>query len=115
MPADVKDAAQREIVKLQSLVGTIEISGAEPGAVLTIDRQSRGKFPPLGPVRVVAGHHTLRVYKEGFEPFERGLDVAGALAPALPAGSDARGALAAVAFAALLAARQRRAARRGAM
>jgi hypothetical protein len=77
IPADMKTAAQQELVKLHRLVGTIEISGAEPGAILTIDRQSRGEYPLLGPLRVAAGHRTVRVYKEGFEPFERGLDIVG--------------------------------------
>lgn len=77
LPADMKTAAQREVVELHARVGVIEIRGAEPGATLTIDRQSRGEYPPLGPLRVAAGYHIVRVYKEGFEPFERGLDVAG--------------------------------------
>jgi hypothetical protein len=77
MPADMKAAAQRELVELRGRVGTIEIRGAELGAAVTIDRQSRGEYPALGPLRAAAGHHIVRVYKEGFEPFEQGLDVVG--------------------------------------
>jgi hypothetical protein len=77
VPAEMKGAVQKEIVKLHRLVGTVEISGAEPGASITIDRESRGEYPPLGPLRVVAGYRTVRVYKEGFEPFAQGLDIVG--------------------------------------
>jgi hypothetical protein len=77
LPPETKAAAQREIVELRALVGTIEIEGARPGAAISIDRQDRGEYPSLAPLRVVAGSHVVRVYKEGFEPFERLVDVAG--------------------------------------
>src|SRR5439155_1438488 len=68
---------QREIVRLRGLVGTIDIMGAEIGAAITIDGQSRGDYPMVATLRVSAGGHVVRVYKEGFEPFEGRVDVAG--------------------------------------
>jgi hypothetical protein len=77
LPADDRVEAQRAIVDLRGLVGTVEIGQAEAGAVIAIDGQSRGEFPLLAPLRVGAGAHMLRIFKEGFEPFEGRLDVAG--------------------------------------
>lgn len=77
LPADVKASAQRAMVELGELVGTVEIKGSEPGAAIVIDGRNRGEFPVLTPIRVSAGSHLVRVYKEGFEPFEARVEVAG--------------------------------------
>ncbi len=77
VPADVRVAAQREVIELRELVGTIEIEQAELGAAITVDARSRGEYPAPSPLRVGAGTHIVRVSKEGFEPFEARLDVAG--------------------------------------
>ncbi|MEP7122453.1 MAG: PEGA domain-containing protein [Byssovorax sp.] len=77
LPADVRAAAQREVVELRELVGTIEIEQAELGAAITVDGRSRGEYPAPSPLRVGAGTHVIRVSKEGFEPFEGRVDVAG--------------------------------------
>jgi hypothetical protein len=77
MPADVKVIAQRKVVEMRGLVGTLEIEGAEPGSALVIDGRDRGEFPALAPLRVAAGSHLVRVFKEGFEPFETRVEVAG--------------------------------------
>jgi len=74
---DVRTAAQREIVELRGLVGTIEIDGAELGAAITVDGRSRGEYPAPSPLRVASGSHVVRVAKEGYEPFESRVDVAG--------------------------------------
>jgi hypothetical protein len=77
LPPDEHVAAQREVAELRGLVGTVEIAGAEPGAAIAVDGQARGEFPPLSPLRVGAGAHTVRLFKEGFEPVEARVDVAG--------------------------------------
>ena len=77
VPADVRVAAQREVVELRELVGTIEIEQAELGAAITVDARSRGEYPAPSPLRVGSGTHVVRVSKEGFEPFEARIDVAG--------------------------------------
>ncbi|WP_437282406.1 PEGA domain-containing protein [Sorangium sp. So ce375] len=77
MEAKTRAAVQREVVELRGLVGTVDIEGAEPGAAITVDGQSRGEFPLLAPLRVAAGSHAVRVHLEGFEPFETRVQVAG--------------------------------------
>ncbi|MEZ4295660.1 MAG: PEGA domain-containing protein [Polyangiaceae bacterium] len=77
LDADVRGAAQREVVELRGLVGTVEIEGAEIGAAITVDGRSRGEYPAPSPLRVAAGTHVVRVSKEGFETFESRVDVAG--------------------------------------
>jgi hypothetical protein len=79
VPANEKTAAQRAIVELRGLVGTIEIQGAEAGSTITIAGQTRGDYPPVKPLRVPAGTHIVRVFKEGFEPHESRVEVAGGL------------------------------------
>ncbi len=80
LPEKVKAAAQSEVVTLRGLVGTIDVTveRAPPGATVVVDGQDRGEYPLLTPVRVSAGSHVVRVYKEGFEPVEERIDVAGA-------------------------------------
>lgn len=85
LPANERSAAQRAIVELKGLVGTIEITGAEPGATIAIGGQSRGEYPPVTPLRVPAGTHIVRVFKEGFEAFEGRAEVAGGLTVTLEA------------------------------
>jgi hypothetical protein len=77
MPAGERTLAQRAVAELRELTGTIEITGAEPGAAILVGGQARGDYPPLSPLRVSAGTHLVRVFKEGFEPFEARADVAG--------------------------------------
>lgn len=75
-PAD-KQFAESEIESLRASVGALEIAGAEPGASIVVDGRARGEYPPAAPLRVGAGSHVVRIYKEGFSPFERRVDVAG--------------------------------------
>jgi hypothetical protein len=74
-PTD-RAAVEKEIGELQQLVGAIEIRAAENGAQITIDGRERG-VTPAGALRVSAGTHVLRVYKEGFAPVEKRVEVAG--------------------------------------
>jgi hypothetical protein len=77
IPAGERMLAQRAVAELRGLVGTIEITGAEPGSTMIVSGQNRGEFPPVNPLRVTAGTHLVRVIREGFEPFETRADVAG--------------------------------------
>jgi hypothetical protein len=85
MEAGTKADVQREIVELRGLVGTLDVEQAEPGAAITLDGQSRGDFPLLAPLRVATGSHAVRVYKEGFLPFETRVEVAGGQTARIPA------------------------------
>ncbi len=78
LPAKEKEGVQREVVALKPRVGAVDLSGAEVGAAITINGRARGEYPALAPLRVPAGSHVIRVYKEGFETFETRVDVAGA-------------------------------------
>ena len=75
-PAD-RAFAEKESAELRGAIGSIEIAGAEPGAAVVIDGRARGTYPTTAPLRVYAGSHVVRVYKEGFGPFEARVDVAG--------------------------------------
>jgi hypothetical protein len=77
LPADLKAEAQRALLELRPLVGTIEIDAAQLGASITVDGRRRGENPLFAPLRVNAGSHVVRLYSEGFEPFEASTEVAG--------------------------------------
>ncbi|MBK8939722.1 MAG: PEGA domain-containing protein [Polyangiaceae bacterium] len=77
MPPDRKDAALKEVVELRQLVGTLDITGAEPGATIVVDGKTRAEFPIIDPLRVSAGTHSIRVIKQGFTAFESSVEVAG--------------------------------------
>ena len=68
-------AVDKEIDGLRGLVGTIDVR-TEAGAEITIDGRERGQAP-LGAVRVNGGSHVVRAYKEGSQPFEKRVEVAG--------------------------------------
>ncbi|MDB4933563.1 MAG: uncharacterized protein JWP87_535 [Labilithrix sp.] len=74
-PTD-RSAVEKEIAELLQLVGAIEIRSPESGALITIDGRERGTTP-APPLRVAAGTHVFRVYKEGFAPVEKRVEVAG--------------------------------------
>jgi PEGA domain len=77
VPDEERQAAQVQIAELRGLVGTIDIVGAEPGASIVVSSVDRGEYPPVSPIRVPAGTHVVRVVKDGYEPFETRVDVAG--------------------------------------
>jgi MYXO-CTERM domain-containing protein len=68
--------AQEAISALRTLVGSIEIDAAEPGAMIVIDGRQRGTYPTTAPLRVPSGSHVVRVFKQGFVPFETRVEVA---------------------------------------
>ncbi len=75
--AELRADAETAIRELKLLVGAIVIDGAEAGATVTINGQARGELPSRAPLRVPAGSHVVRVYKEDFMPFEARVEVAG--------------------------------------
>ena len=77
MSPEKKVAVQKEVTELRALVGTIDVIDAEPGASVLIDGKARADFPLIDPLRVGAGSHTVRLFKEGFHDFEENVDVAG--------------------------------------
>jgi hypothetical protein len=74
-PAD-QEFVNKSIKDLQNVTGFIQIETATAGATVVIDSKPRGTTP-LGPVRVGQGTHTIRVVKEGYNPFETTTPVLG--------------------------------------
>lgn len=68
---------QKELVRLRELVGSIDIVDAEFDASIRIDGRNRGTYPATAPHRVPVGAHLVRIFKEGYDPFETSVDVAG--------------------------------------
>lgn len=77
VPEGDRAAAQEQIAELRKRVGTVDITGAEPGTAIVISSVDKGEYPPVKPIRVPAGDHVVRLFKEGYEPFEARIDVAG--------------------------------------
>lgn len=78
LTAEDRALADRAITRLQGLVGALEITGAEAAASVVVDGRDRGETPLKAPIQVSAGSHVIRVYKDGYLPFETRVDVAGA-------------------------------------
>jgi hypothetical protein len=74
-PAD-RAAADDEIKQLRALVGTVLVRASESGARIQIDDRERPDAS-LGPTRLSAGSHVVRVYKAGFLPFTSRVEIAG--------------------------------------
>jgi hypothetical protein len=66
---------KKEQDELTAYLGEIDLRVTEPDAIVIIDGIERGRAPLDKPVRVAAGSRSVRVYKEGFLPFEQRVDV----------------------------------------
>lgn len=76
LPAEDHELGEREVKAMRGLVGAVAITSTEASATVVIDGRERGATP-AAPVRVSVGTHVVRVFKEGFEPFEARVEVAG--------------------------------------
>jgi hypothetical protein len=74
-PADRK-AVDDDVAKISRYTAAIAIDSDPAGAAVTIDGRTRGVTPLASPVRVTVGTRAVRVFKEGFAPFETKLLVA---------------------------------------
>ena len=77
VPEADRAAAQKQMTELRARVGTLDVTSAEPGASIVVSGEDRGEYPPIKPIRVPAGSHLVRIFKEGYQPFETRIDVAG--------------------------------------
>ncbi|MFO0676391.1 MAG: PEGA domain-containing protein [Polyangiaceae bacterium] len=77
LSADERTQIERELTELRGLVGLLDVRSSEAGASVTVDGRERGSTPLSAGIRLNVGSHAIRVYKEGFVPFEKRLDVAG--------------------------------------
>jgi hypothetical protein len=78
LPAGDREIVAMKIREMLGVVGEVTVSGAEPGASVSVDGLPRGQYPLLVPLRVAAGSHIVRISKTGFETFEARILVAGA-------------------------------------
>lgn len=62
------------IAQLRKPCGRVVVS-SKLGGYLMIDRRPRGQLPKGAAIPVLSGKHVLRIFKEGYEPFERSIDV----------------------------------------
>lgn len=79
LSADLLEPAERARKELRQRVGTIALAGGEFGATVFVDDTEVGNLPLSTPIRVAAGTHVIRIYKSKFLPFEKSLNVAGAV------------------------------------
>lgn len=79
--SSLSDAERRGLVhelhELTAVVGTLAVGCAESDAAVLINGIERGKTPLPRPIRMSAGTHVVRVFKEGFLPYETRVEVAG--------------------------------------
>jgi hypothetical protein len=75
MREEDRNFAEGELRKVAPFVGELAVDVDVSGATIVLDGVERGRTP-VGPMRVTAGSRTLRVFKEGYAPLERTVDVA---------------------------------------
>lgn len=71
-----RSAVSRELAEVRSHVGSLEIRTVDVGAQVSVDGRARGVTPLSSPLRVAAGSHYVRVFKDGYASFEARLQIA---------------------------------------
>ncbi len=69
-------AVKKALDDLKLVTGTIKVTASEPGADVSVDGKSIGSTPQPPARRVGLGPHKVEIRKQGFEPFERQVEVA---------------------------------------
>lgn len=77
LSSDDRRFAEQSMVDLRPLVGFIDIRSTASGAQVSVDGRERGEVRANSPIRVSAGSRFVRVYRQGFVPLERRIDVPG--------------------------------------
>lgn len=72
-----KAIADKELSELRPVVGSIEVEGIQPGATISIDSKPRATSPLTKPIHVPVGTRTVRIFKAGFETFEKRVEAIG--------------------------------------
>lgn len=75
VPANQRTIAEKELKRLQALVGTVRIVVDVEGAALTIDDQPAGTSPLGEPTMVAAGKRKITAKKSGLSPVSATVDV----------------------------------------
>jgi hypothetical protein len=74
---------------LRKRVGSVDVASNVGGEVV-VDGRPRGRLPLVVPLRVLAGKHTVRVSRVGYEPFEGAFEVGAAESVHVDAKLEAR-------------------------
>lgn len=77
LPKDAKENAEKHLAEVRALVSTVDVKGALDGASIIVNGRFRGTTPLPGPLRIGPGHHEIRAYKEGYDPYGASVDVTG--------------------------------------
>jgi hypothetical protein len=75
LPPAAKKAALEQVDDMRAKTGAVSVTGAEVGAIVVLDGSLRGEHPTPGALPVLPGPHLVRVYKDGFSPYEQSVDV----------------------------------------
>jgi hypothetical protein len=75
-PEFIADANQQQR-ELRKRIGELEIRCTQEGARVTVDDREQQRTPIDEPVRVQVGSHRVAIQKDGFEPFQQTVSVAG--------------------------------------
>lgn len=98
--ADRRAEVEKEVEKLKSRVGHVDLSAVEAGVEIAIDDVSAGKAPFAAPLLVSAGRRKITATKAGHPPSTQIVEIAGgdvkkisvtiadAAGPAAPPGGD---------------------------
>ena len=71
---DARQSLGPRMQELRRKLGSVDVAANVDG-VIVIDGRLRGKLPALAPIRVTPGRHTVRVFKDGYEPSESAVTV----------------------------------------
>ncbi len=74
LPAETRESAKATMATIETKVGRIDVSANVDGT-LVIDGRTRGKVPLAAPIRALPGRHIVRILRDGFETFEKAIDV----------------------------------------
>lgn len=93
LPKEERALTEAAIAELRKGLGTLRIEGGAAGASLVVDGRYRGNLPLPGPLRVTAGMHEVRAFKEGQDPFGATVEVVATREAVVKLGSLSTGGL----------------------
>jgi hypothetical protein len=85
LSAEERRTLDEALAGLHKRTGEVTIRSDQPGATILVDGRERGSSPLARPVRLDAGTHAVRVFKEGFVAFEAQITLAAQQHRVLPA------------------------------
>jgi hypothetical protein len=68
-------AVESDVARLSEQTGELVVQSEPTGARVAVDGRDRGAAPSAKPIRVTVGKHAIRVFSEGWAPFEAEVEV----------------------------------------